>query len=224
MTLKDLPEIQIVRNVRSRRLRLRVEGQQIRMTVPVSCCRRQIQNFLQQAEPWLLKTWKIQQEKARNTDHSLPEQLQLFNQLQPVLIGYQSQKQNFIFDQENLQLRISDRHPETYLKAFVIAYAKDQLPGYLIRTSAEIGLPFRACNIRQLKTRWGSCSAKHDLMLNSALVLFPEDIVRYVCIHELAHTRHFDHSPRFWAEVAQYDPHFQQHRNRLKTTPLPWWF
>lgn len=33
----------------------------------------------------------------------------------------------------------------------------------------------------------------------------PAQITRYVCIHELAHTKHFDHSPAFWAEVAKFD-------------------
>lgn len=34
----------------------------------------------------------------------------------------------------------------------------------------------------------------------------PAHITRYVCIHELAHTKHFDHSPAFWAEVAKVRP------------------
>ena len=61
-------------------------------------------------------------------------------------------------------------------------------------------------------------------MLNSALVLFPEAITRYVCVHELAHTQYFDHSARFWAEVAKYDAAFQQHQRTLKTTALPYWW
>ena len=224
MTLNDLPEIQIIRNARSRRLRLRVEHQQIKMTVPVSCSKQQIQSFLQQAESWLLKTWKIQQEQVQSIDQTLPAQLQLFNQAQALQVCYQSQKNNFVFDSEKLQLSISDRNPEAYLKAFVIAYAKEQLPGYLVQIAQETGLSFNVCHIRQPKTRWGSCSAKHDIMLNSALVLFPQEIVRYVSVHELAHTHHFDHSSRFWQLVAQHDANFQQHRQYLKNTFLPYWW
>jgi len=83
MTLNDLPEIQITRNVRSTRLRLRVEGDQIRLTAPVFCSKKQIQNFIDQAESWLLKTWKLQQEKNQSIDRSLPAELQLFNQTHP---------------------------------------------------------------------------------------------------------------------------------------------
>lgn len=61
-------------------------------------------------------------------------------------------------------------------------------------------------------------------MLNSGLVLFPKDITRYVCVHELAHTKHFDHSASFWNEVLKHDANFQQHRKILKSTPMPWWW
>ncbi|MGE8562558.1 MAG: M48 family metallopeptidase, partial [Acinetobacter bohemicus] len=89
----------------------------------------------------------------------------------------------------------------------------------------ETGLSFAQCTIRQPKTRWGSCTSKHDIMLNSALVLFPQEVVRYVCVHELAHTRYFDHSPQFWTQVQLHDPNFQQHQKILKTKLLHcWWF
>ena len=224
MTLNDLPEIQIIRNVRSTRLRLRVEPTQIRLTAPVLCSKRQIQNFIDQSEQWLIQTWQKQQEKIVQIDKTLPNELQLFNLDQPLQIIYRTQKQSFIFDDENLQLLISDRQSEQYLKNFVIAYAKHHLPVYLDQTSQECNLSFGKCTIRQPKTRWGSCSARHDIMLNSGLVLFSKEITRYVCVHELAHTQHFDHSPRFWAEVGKHDENYQQHRKILKTTPMPYWW
>ena len=227
MNLSDLPEIKIVRHVRAARLRLRVESAQIRLTAPVLCSQQQIQNFIEQSTPWLVTTWHEQQHKLaiQLQAQVLPTTLKLFNLEQPLQLSYQTQKQNFIFDGENLQLYVSDRQPEVYLKAFVITYAKQHLAVYLAQISAETGLNFGKCAIRQPKTRWGSCTARHDIMLNSALVLFPEAIVRYVCVHELAHTRHFDHSARFWKLVEKHDPNFQQHRKLLKTSPIPyWWF
>lgn len=226
MTLADLPEIQIVRNVRSTRLRLRVEPHQIRLTAPVFCTKSQIQKFIEQSESWLLTTWKKQQDQViENSDpKALPTELKLFNQNLPIQISYTTQKQNFILNIDALKLSVSDRQPEVYLKAFVIQYAKDHLPNYLRRISKECDLPFGQCAIRQPKTRWGSCTAKHDIMLNSGLVLFPKEIARYVAVHELAHTKHFDHSQYFWAEVAKHDANYQQHRKILKTSSMPWWW
>lgn len=222
MTLNELPEIKIVRHARAKCLRLRVDSTQIRLTAPVLCSKRKIQNFIDQAEEWLLKTW--QQQTQNIQQETLPTELKLFNVDQPLQIVYQTQKQSFIFDEVKNQLLISDRQPQEYLKAFVITYAKQHLPLYLEEVSQESSLSFGKCTIRQPKTRWGSCSAKHDIMLNSGLVLFPEHVTRYVCVHELAHTRHFDHSPHFWAEVHKHDENFQQHRKILKTTPMPYWW
>lgn len=224
MTLADLPEIQITHHARATRLRLRVEPTQIRLTVPKFCSKRQIQDFLNQSEQWMVETWQKQQASLVQIDRILPTELRLFNRQNALTVSYKTQKNAYILDEHNHQLWISDRQPESYLKSFVIAYAKQHLPIYLQQISHEAGLKFAQCSIRQPKTRWGSCSAKHDIMLNSALVLFPEAITRYVCVHELAHTQHFDHSARFWSEVAKYDAAFQQHRKTLKTTALPHWW
>jgi len=219
-----LPEIQITHHARATRLRLRVEPTQIRLTVPKFCTKRQIQDFLNQSEQWLIETWQKQQLRLVQADRTLPAELHLFNRHQPLRVIYKIQKNSYILDAKNQQLLISDRQPETYLKAFVMAYAKQHLPEYLQKLSSSIKLPFAQCAIRQPKTRWGSCSARHDIMLNSGLALFPEAVARYVCVHELAHTRHFDHSPSFWAEVAKHDADYKNHRKLLKSAAMPWWW
>ena len=220
----NLPEIQITRKLRATRLRLRVEPTQIKLTVPQFCTQRQVQDFLKQSEQWMIETWQKQQAKAEQIDKTLPTELKLFNLVKPLQIIYHTQKQSFTFDDQNSQLSVSDRQPEQYLKAFVIAYAKQHLPLYLEEVSQESSLSFGKCAIRQPKTRWGSCTSKHDIMLNSALVLFPKHVARYVCVHELAHTKHFDHSSHFWAEVHKHDVNFKQHRKLLKTMPMPYWW
>jgi predicted metal-dependent hydrolase len=222
---QTLPEIQITHHARATRLRLRVEPTQIRLTVPKYCTQKQIQHFLNESEQWMRETWLKQQEKIGQFDRNLPTELQLFNLEQPIQIDYVTQKQSYLWNADQQKLLLSDRQPEQYLKAFVIAYAKLHLPLYLSQLSRETGLKYAQCSIRQPKTRWGSCSAKHDIMLNSGLVLFASEITRYVAIHELAHTVHFDHSPKFWAEVEKHDRDYQQHRKILKNTALPyWWF
>jgi predicted metal-dependent hydrolase len=224
MNLSDLPEIQIKRHIKATRLRLRVELNQIKLTAPIFCSKKQIQNFIDQSEQWLIETWKKQQKQHQSVERTLPIELQLFDLEQPLKITYQTQKRCFLLDEDSNQLLISDRQPEQYLKNFIIEYAKEKLPLYLRQVSEQSNLPFNECAIRQPKTRWGSCTSKHDIMLNSGLVLFPKVIVRYVCVHELAHTRHFDHSQYFWNEVAKYDENFQAHRKYLKAYRMPWWW
>jgi predicted metal-dependent hydrolase len=78
------------------------------------------------------------------------------------------------------------------------------------RHAASIGVKYNRVIIRDQKTKWGSCSRKGNLSFNWRLVLFPDEILRYVIIHELCHLRHFNHSERFWDMVADHDPRFRE--------------
>ncbi|MCQ8279951.1 M48 family metallopeptidase [Acetobacteraceae bacterium KSS8] len=61
--------------------------------------------------------------------------------------------------------------------------------------------------IKDTATRWGSCSSERVVMFSWRLVMAPPDIQHYVVAHELAHLRHLDHGPHFWALVAELTPH-----------------
>lgn len=71
--------------------------------------------------------------------------------------------------------------------------------------------------IRGQATRWGSCSSLGNLNYNWKLILLPEQLQDYVIVHELAHRREMNHSPRFWAIVEQYLPDHKERRKQLRT-------
>lgn len=87
------------------------------------------------------------------------------------------------------------------------------------RTAYYSGLmqvSYQKITIREQKTRWGSCSSKGNLNFNWRLVLAPEGVLNYVVVHELAHRREMNHSPRFWQIVADIMPEYQQYRDWLR--------
>ncbi len=69
--------------------------------------------------------------------------------------------------------------------------------------AARIGRTPGRITLRDTRSRWGSCSARGDLNFSWRLVLAPEEVLHYVVAHEVAHLRHLDHGPRFWALCAE---------------------
>ena len=76
--------------------------------------------------------------------------------------------------------------------------------------------PFTRIAIKDTKRAWGSCSHKGNLNFSYALMFLPHDLRDYVVVHELCHLREHNHSPRFWALVAQTMPRYQEHRRALR--------
>jgi predicted metal-dependent hydrolase len=67
------------------------------------------------------------------------------------------------------------------------------------------GLEFRIDWSKRQNQRWGSCTPLDaTIRLSESLKTFPDYVVDYVIVHELAHLLIPDHSPAFWQLVARY--------------------
>lgn len=70
--------------------------------------------------------------------------------------------------------------------------------------------------IRNNSSNWGSCSPRNNLSLNFALLFLPTELLDYVIVHELAHTRVRNHSRKYWALVERVLPDYQARKKELK--------
>ena len=68
----------------------------------------------------------------------------------------------------------------------------------------KYGFTYSRVSIRDHKTKWGNCSHKNAISLNTKLVVLPKDLMDYVILRELVHTRIHSNSTRFWAELDKY--------------------
>jgi predicted metal-dependent hydrolase len=66
------------------------------------------------------------------------------------------------------------------------------------------------------KSNWGSCSHKNNINISTRLLFAPDDVLEYVCIHELAHLLEHNHSERFWALVKNVMPNYKMKQKWLK--------
>jgi len=79
------------------------------------------------------------------------------------------------------------------------AKAKRKLIRRLGYLAAKHGFTYNRVFIRNQKTRWGSCSSRRNISLNVKASLLPQELMDYVILHELAHTRVKNHGKDFWA-------------------------
>ena len=77
--------------------------------------------------------------------------------------------------------------------------AKADLPGRMARLTEATGLRCEKLTIRASRTKWGSCSGRNHISLSLYLMTLPEVLRDFVILHELCHTVHHNHSPRFHA-------------------------
>lgn len=94
--------------------------------------------------------------------------------------------------------------------------AKAYLPGRLAALAAEHGFRYQKARLSSAGTRWGSCSSRGTISLNIALMRLDQELIDYVIIHELCHTRQMNHGPAFWSLVEQYCRKYKQLRRQLR--------
>ena len=86
-----------------------------------------------------------------------------------------------------------------------------------VKTYAErIGTDYGHITIRHQRTRWGSCSSKGNLNFNCLLMLFPDEVIDSVVVHELCHRKHMNHSAAFYREVETVFPQYHVCQEWLK--------
>jgi len=101
------------------------------------------------------------------------------------------------------------RAVRTGLRRWLVGRAAEVLGPALDAMAREMGLEYARVLIRRQRTRWGSCSARGTISLNCCLLFQRPVVVRYLLVHELAHTRHLNHSRHFWQSVASHCPDYR---------------
>jgi predicted metal-dependent hydrolase len=93
------------------------------------------------------------------------------------------------------------RHAAGRMEKIDDGEAGEQLARKLKELAARHGFTVGKVSVRRQKTLWGSCSADNNISLNINLIHLPRQLMTYVILHELLHTRIKNHSQQFWNEL-----------------------
>ena len=107
------------------------------------------------------------------------------------------------------------RQLRSALRRWLIRRAYEVLGNALFDCAQANDFQYQRMVIRRQRTRWGSCSTRGTISLNCCLLFQRPQVLRYLLIHELSHTRHMNHSRRFWDCVGSYCPDYEHLDNEL---------
>lgn len=207
-----LPETNVLvrSSGRARRLSLRVSSLdgKVTLTVPRGVRAREAERFVQERRDWIASALRdIPEQASVRVGGSLP----VFGEVTRLVAGA-SRGVRWAGE----ELAVPAARPGPAVEGWLKQQARAALAASCDRYAADVGKSYAALSLRDVRSRWGSCTSTGRLMFSWRLAMAPRDVLDYVAAHEVAHLVHMDHSPAFWAVVETLKPGWQAQRDWLR--------
>lgn len=203
---------------RARRMSVRVyPGGRVEVVVPPGVAATTVQRFVGSHSQWISRRVEDLTAAGAPVDAQPPSSIHVPAIGRSYAVEYEQTRSTSIrpqlFDGDLLKI-YGPIHDEpaiaTALRQWICDLAYDELGRQLAIVARERGFTYSRIQVRRQRTRWGSCSATGTISLNACLMFLDPAVVRYLFIHELCHTRHMNHSERFWALVESHEPDYRR--------------
>lgn len=216
----EFGEIAISRSVRARSVRISVtHGGTLRASLPpyapliilkrlVASSRAQLREMLRQSAP----AYQLEHGAAIGKSHRLA----IINASRTSVKRYKQHITVTLAPGAHMTDSIVEKQVREAIKAALRLEAKSYLPKRLAHIAKKLDCHYEKVRFSHASSRWGSCSSTGTISLNIALMKLPHELIDYVLIHELCHTKQMNHSAKFWALVETADPSYKLHRRSLK--------
>ncbi|MEF8716256.1 MAG: SprT family zinc-dependent metalloprotease [Candidatus Accumulibacter necessarius] len=211
----------VLRRARRRTIGLTIDHRGLRVGAPPRATLREVESLIRQHGEWVgrkLDEWRTRRQ---------PEPLRIADGVQLPMLGRPLTIRLALGGNRcvwNLQasgqtltlcLRSPAEAPRLLEKALRES-ARSLFIERLAEHAPPLGVDLPRLSLSAARTRWGSCSLRSGIRLNWRLIHFPLPVIDYVVVHELAHLHEMNHSPRFWAIVADACPDWQALRAELR--------
>lgn len=216
--IEDL-KINIRKYKTSRRIKLTINSSaQINISIPIYCSYQEGLNFAQSKMDWIKKrkpNKRFYQNNSRiGKNHYLKLKPENIHKCSSILGSTE------IIIKHPLDLDPKSEAVQDYIKNISKKVLKREacqlLPQRLEKLSQKHNILYKQLKIRNLKSRWGSCNSQQIITLNQNLLELPWQLIDYVIVHELIHTKIMNHSKSFWNYFDQLMPNNKTIRKKLK--------
>ncbi len=212
------PGMVFVRSLRARhyRLTLRKDGVAV-VTIPARGSEAEARRFAAEHAGWLSRARARHERRPRvPSQWTIGTRVLWRGELVEIRLAREGPRPAVSLAADVFNLPALDVDLRPALEAQWARRAKIELPARLWELAAQTGADLKHVTVRNQRSRWGSCSPNGTISLNWRLVQTPETVRDYICYHELMHLREMNHSPRFWARVADVCPGWREAERWLK--------
>ncbi len=221
-----IPAYSVRESDRAKHVSIKVlETGALQVVIPLGYDRRRIPDILHRKRTWITRTMERVRERCSQLqqEQTPPTIITLTAIGETWHVNYLATPTNGITLAEKRDRSLLVRgNAENHglccdgLRRWLTRQGQQHLVPWLHTVSQQCALPFARVGIRGQKTLWGSCSRKKSISLNYKLLFLPPHLVSYVCIHELCHTVHMNHSADFWALVGSKLANYRQVDRELR--------
>ncbi|MDP2194282.1 MAG: SprT family zinc-dependent metalloprotease [Alphaproteobacteria bacterium] len=197
----------------SMRLAYNSQADEFRLSVPRDAREFEIQSFLKRCEPWIEKQLSKPKPPVLCFGHG---------DIIPILgVGHRlsferDPKKSIVFFEKYIRITAPTGKFASILEDGLKDLAYKILYQRSFMMAEKLGIKINSVTVKELRTRWGSCSSKKNLNFSWRLIFAPEHVVNYLCAHEVAHLVEMNHSPKFWKVVESLHPSYQFSKQWLK--------
>jgi predicted metal-dependent hydrolase len=197
---------------RARRLTARVHvGGRVEIVVPVGVNARAVRDFVHRFTPWINRKVAAMRSFVAPSEPVPPTIEFAFTGERMAVEWRNAAARELQVQGDRIMLQApDDSAARNLLQGWLKAAAEERLAPRLLELAAGLKYTVSRVRIRCQRTRWGSCSTRGTVSLNCSLVFLAPEVVRYLFIHELAHTKHMNHSASFWRLVEKLEPDYRR--------------
>lgn len=205
--------LRVLKNAKKNVILRKIDSGSLKISVPKFWTNQQLVHWLGQHEEVIERVLQKNSLSTPN-QHTLPEKIWFRGQLKSI---QESQAEAFRYENQVFYVpKLPLNQQQQLLYTFLWAQAKAVLLTKLAQHAQKMNLSPAKIALTDAKTFWGVCRPKTGIRLNWRLIGASDFVIDYVCIHELCHLWHANHSAAFWASVAAHTDDIERAKMWLK--------
>jgi predicted metal-dependent hydrolase len=212
----------VKRSSRARHVRFIVSEEGLTVVVPARfCVSRDLPPMLEEKKDWIAKALEKVKVSARfrQSTQGMPEAVELRAIGERWRVVFAPLLRDRLSAEDGTLTLTSDFNEEealAALKRWVHLKGREHLPALLDELARQHRFAYTRVVIKEQKSRWGSCSSKGNVNLNSHLLFLPSNLARHILLHELCHLKEMNHSRAFYDLLLHLNPDARENEVELK--------